>query len=249
MKKIYFITDHKTGTLWTGKILELFCANTNYMFISVYRNGIKGIKNFYINFKKLSKKDKIKFIYNYFTKDKIYLLTRADIKKVIKKHPSIVIIRDPRDICISAANYDGKDNNQDLKDKHFYKYQNHIKFLTFEEILLTQAHNTSLETIKRLDNFIKNNPTALVVKYEDFFLDIDNEYLILEKIFKYLNFDEIEKNNFKTFYKITHIKNSGKSSHVNSGQPKQFKTLSTKTIDTLNFILKEYILRFKYSID
>lgn len=248
MKKLYFITDHKTGTFWTGDILELFCKNTNFLFIPLSHKGFKGIVDVYKRFKKLNKLNKRKFIYNYFTKDKIYFLNRADIKKRIKKHPSVIIIRDPRDICISAANYDGKDSNDDPKDKDFYNYKKYVEGMSFEEKVLMQCHNQSLNTVKRLSKFIDNN-NPLIIKYEDLFLDIDNDFIILKKISEHLNFNSIEKNKFINFYLMTHITNTNRKSHVNSGQPKQFKSLSLEVLDVLNDVMKDYILKFNYSID
>lgn len=229
-----------------GKLLQIFCQNSGLLFLNIPYRGFKGIKYLLNQF--IDRENKVEFIKDYFTKDRIYLFNRADIRRKIKNGNSVILIRDPRDICISAANYDGKDTNDDPKDKDFYRYKEHVKNMSFEEKVLFQASNTSLQTIKRLEKFIDNN-NCLVIKYEDLFLDIDNDYVVLEQIFNYLNFNEIDRKKFKSVYNFIHLKNYGKTSHSNSGQPKQYNQLSPKTLEIMNGVLEQYISKFKYFID
>lgn len=245
IKKIYFITDHKTGSVWMGKILKNFSKDSNYILVEKSHGGIKGLRKSFIKFLKY-RKGKLRRIWDLMTKNKIYILYRADIN-IRNNSPKIILIRDPRDICISAANYDGKNNNDDPKDRDFIKYQATVADMSFDEIVLFQANGESRKTAKRLQDFIsKHDP--YVVKYEDLFTDIDNNFAVVGKICDYLGFNFIEKNNFRIAYKASHIKKSGTNSHVSNGGVEQYKKLNEKTLDKLNSTLEAYIQNLGYGI-
>lgn len=221
-----------------------FSTSCDYLFVLKNHNGSKELL---INLIKLIKKRLFfDFIKKYFKKNIVYHLNRADIKIKDKEAKKIIVVRDPRDICISAANYDGKDDNNDPKDSDFFKYKKAVDQLSYEEIIIHQATHNSLDTIRRLVDFIeKENP--LVIKYEDLFMDYGN-YEYVNKISEYLGFDMVEKSNFKTSYVVTHLNNSRHTNHTNSGQPKQYLQLDESTRDRLNSILEQYIVKLGYTI-
>lgn len=226
------------------KMIIDFSTSCNYLFM-LKNHG--GIKEFFINTLKMTKQRLIyDFIKNYFKKNIAYHLNRADIKIKEKDSKKILLIRDPRDICISAAKYDGMDDNNDPKDSDFFKYKKAVDQLSFEGIIIHQATHNSLDTVRRLIKFIEEeNP--LVIKYEDLFMDY-GRYEYVNKIADYLELNMIEKSNFKTSYVVTHLNNSRHTNHTNSGQPKQYLDLDKDTLQRLNSILEQYIVKLGYTI-
>jgi hypothetical protein len=246
MKKIYIVSDHKTGTVWAANIFRRFCTNSNYLFIEKAFPGIKGNIFQAIKFLKYEN-NKIKFIYSYFTKNRIYFFNRADIKINSKKHKKVLFIRDPRDMCISAANYDGKDWNQDPKTKKFESYKQEVENKEYKDLLEFQATKIQKQTLDRLLKFDKKYK-PVIIKYEDFFLDNKNNNIELNNLCDYLDFNDEEKEKMLFLYKFTHLESGIPNSHVVSGEVEQYQSLDKPVKNLLNLILADYILYFKYNV-
>jgi Sulfotransferase domain len=162
-------------------------------------------------------------------------------------HRGSHIVRDPRDIIVSAYYYhrwtkepwciDPKyDWNMitsnslfsDLihKDKSNWpvnvSYQNYLLTLDKElgiilEMLRNDAH------FKHMRNWDYDNPDFIEIKYEDI---IGNEVDIFEKIFKHYNLHPklIDRGLYYVDYFSMKNKAKGKKSHVRSGKKKQWET-------------------------
>ena len=162
----------------------------------------------------------------------------------IKKLPDYVgshIIRDPRDIVVSAYFYHLWTKEEwahiPRKSLNNLSYQEYLNFLNQEEGLLAEMRGISKEVIEEMSRWNYNNPDFFEFKYEDI---IRNEEKVFYKIFKHYSFNEkaiknciniAEQFNFKnqSKRKLETIKRTIKHNlHLRSGRIGEWQELFTE---------------------
>ncbi|BDG70204.1 sulfotransferase domain-containing protein [Roseomonas fluvialis] len=148
------------------------------------------------------------------------------------RHPTAIVVRDPRDVIISAAHYhctqalpgdawlhvpdaalDGRTYNQ------------HISALpNDDERYIFEMENKSADTIRRMLRFPRHHPNVMVVKLEDLVTDYELE--AYRRMFTWLG---VPAEQMQQALEIARSRSlfagAGEgSAHVRSGQPEQWRT-------------------------
>lgn len=148
------------------------------------------------------------------------------------RHPTVVVVRDPRDVIISAAHYhctqalpgdawlhvpdpalDGRTYNQ------------HISALPDDdERYIFEMNNKSADTIRRMLRFPRRRPNVMPVKLEDLVADRDLE--TYRRMFTWLGVpaDKIEPALDIARSRSLFAGAGAGSPHVRSGQPEQWRS-------------------------
>ena len=139
------------------------------------------------------------------------------------------LIRDPRDIIVSACFYHQKSDEPWLHKKRSefggLTYQEKINsFLSVDDCILFEMEGSAGGNIADIKNWCYENRHFIEVKYED--LIVDKQLLLFHQIFSFLGFHpcfvpkalEIAHNN-SLFSKSSVVNNA----HIRSGKPRQWE--------------------------
>lgn len=207
-------THHKTGTAWMSKIFKEIASNYNLKYSSP--TASKGIlvtptQNFDIFFQTHS---------------------RFDLEKISNNYKGLHIIRDPRDIIVSACFYHMKSSEEwlHIKSPAFggLTYQEKLNsYSSLDDKLFFEMENSSKITIQDIKNWDYNNSNFIEIKYEN--LIRDNELILFKEIFEFLGFRKIVTPNILeiAFNNSLFSGKVKKSVHVRSGQTQQWKKYLT----------------------
>jgi hypothetical protein len=151
------------------------------------------------------------------------------------RHRGILVIRDPRDVIVSGANYHCKADEPwlHLPDKRFGGLTYHQKInslASVEDRLIFELENMGRQTIEQMLATVRGYPDFRIVKLET--LTTDYDLMEFHKIFSYLGFHGADVPVLLAIA-LTNSVFSGiiKSSvHVRSGRPVQWKTQFTPRV-------------------
>ena len=141
------------------------------------------------------------------------------------------LIRDPRDVIISASHYHTSANEPWLRwrRKEFggLSYRQAIRRLaTDRDRYLFEMENSAKSTIEGMLLWDYDKPNSLEYKYED--LVGDSAGALMEAAFLHLGFDQEETNQCLKYFEKSSLAVSGekvKTNHVRSGAACQWKTV------------------------
>ena len=212
-KLIVHCCHHKVGTAWFIRVLRKIARYYGLNFQCCLQSELKRNTDIFMEY-----------------------TSSLDTEK-LPNYVGSHIIRDPRDVVISAYFYHlwTKEEWAHIPRKNLnnLSYQEYLNFLNQEEGLLAEMQGTSKEVIEEMYSWDYNNPDFFEFKYEDI---IHNEEEVFYKIFKHYNFHDkaiqnsiiiAEKFNFKnqTKRQIGIIK---QNSHLRSGRIGEWQELFTK---------------------
>jgi hypothetical protein len=242
-KSVYFITMHKCGSTIFKEILNNIIGlkhvdyagrvheNTNYSEFNFRKNGyIYGPLM-------IAEKNSIpgyRLLDNHISNFKTHFKSRI-----------IFMVRDPRDIIVSAYHSFGKTHKLS-NDNTIAQFQllnrNRIQRTTIDEYAYSEVEKIRLNFRKIID-LSKLESDNIILKYEDL---IDDFNAFWDNI---SNFVEINQHIRDNFFNATRPRQElANDSHKRSGKTKQYiSELSVNTIDMINEHLKEEIKFFKYT--
>jgi hypothetical protein len=157
---------------------------------------------------------------------------------------AIFLIRDPRDILVSAY-YSFGYTHGFSEVKEIQQQQRRLRELirgkTIDDYALEVAASI-LNGFQIIDRLAQACEQGIVLKYEDM---IDNWENFSSGLTKYL---DISRKTLRHTYKRSRpLENEDETSHRRSGKPGAYKAkLLTPTVDSLNLILAPVLTRFHY---
>ena len=174
-------THHKTGTVW---MLSVFSA--------IAKAVGAGYIDFWSHYGRLDPLLRTPFIlFNYDSTFRRHsnILAREDVR-------ILHIIRDPRDVLISAMHYhktaDEAWLHQTVPGGDDVPYQRKLNsFATPFEQYLFEMENASSSTIEDMLDWRYDRPNCLEIRYED--LRVDHSMVLWSQILAFLGFDESEQ--------------------------------------------------------
>lgn len=210
-------THPKAGTVLTGRVFERFCELTGRKFFNTADDDINKVDL-----------DSVGVIHNDGCFDNF------EFEK--KDHLGIHVIRDPRDIIVSATFYyrQGPLHERNIfiprnyfGNKSFYEAL--IESKSFEEQLLCSLEYVH-GTIERLRDWNYNDTRYLTVKFED--LCDANKYLhTWETCIDHLNYSDEEKSILlSTAHEYSIHNNKPKDQHYRSAEARQYKKFFTDRV-------------------
>lgn len=207
-KLIVHCCYHKVGTAWFIRVLRAICRHYGLQFQCSIQSELQRDTDIYMEY-----------------------MSRVDMDKLpiyVGSH----MIRDPRDIVISAYFYHlwTKEDWAHIPRQSLngLTYQEYLKSLNQEEGLLAEMQGTSKEVIDEMSQWNYNNPNFIEVKYEDI---IKDEKAVFSKIFSHYKFspeavdsclDIADKFSFKNKARKRND-NTAKKSHLRSGRTGEWK--------------------------
>jgi hypothetical protein len=213
-KLIVHCCYHKVGTAWFIRVLSSISRYYGLKFQSCTQDNLKRDTNIFMEY-----------------------MSRVDVTKLpdyIGSH----MIRDPRDIIISAYFYHLWTKEEwahiPRQSLNNLTYQQYLNSLNQEEGLLAEMQGTSKEVIDEMSNWNYNNPCFLEFKYENI---LHNESAVFYQIFKHYQFSEkaiqncleiAERFSFKNKSKLQ-LGSIRKKSHLRSGRTQEWKEIFTST--------------------
>ena len=147
-------------------------------------------------------------------------------------HPTAIVVRDPRDVVISAAHYHG---TQALPGDAWIhapdpklggrSYHDHKRALPDDDSrYIFEMENKSADTIRRMLAFPRHAPQVMVVRLED--LVADRELKTYRRMFTWLGVPAAQMPRaLRIARSRSLVAGAGeRSAHVRSGQPEQWRT-------------------------
>lgn len=211
---IMVCTHHKTGTVWMQSIFKDISEKLGVEFVNYWKD--KGLNS-------LKKGNRKKIILNYHSIFDMELLSNLDDLRMMH------VVRDPRDVLISAACYHEKASEgwlhiprEEFGGKTYQEAILELKSLP--EKISFEMNNSTYQTICDMVDWDYNRDDCIEVRYEDLF---DDELLIIfTRVFEFLGFEAHEiaycrsaAVKYSLFGKMSKRKNS----HIRSGSTKQWK--------------------------
>ena len=212
-KLIVHCCYHKVGTAWFIRVLRQIARYYGLNFQSCLQSELKRNTDIFMEYS-----------------------SHLDIDK-LPDYVGSHIIRDPRDIVISAYFYHlwTKEEWAHIPRKSLknLSYQEYLNLLNQEEGLLAEMRGTSKEIIEDMSRWDYNNPDFFEFKYEDI---IRNEEKVFYQIFKHYNFTEKAIRNCISIAEKFNFKNQRKrkfeiikqNSHLRSGKIGEWQELFTE---------------------
>ncbi len=208
-------THHKTGTVWMNSTFSAICRALDIKFTKVERNDAFSPED--------SPPPIVVFQPHSEFANFPWLLDNPE-------HRVLHLIRDPRDIIISAMHYHRTAEEQQLhiRRRKFggMTYQQKINTLANDhERYLFEMQNTSKKVIEAMCGWNYARPNCFECKYED--LVMDKEMVLFSRILRHLGFseDELEKGRQEFWRKSLFGKKAGrqgKTRHLRSGEARQW---------------------------
>ncbi len=237
-KKVIAVgTHHKTGTHWLRHIFRIFCEKSGKQFVffpKVAREaGLTDENAKIIFFTGLCA-----IGYDVFFEEHCIGFKTAAEKLGEDRFKCFHIVRDPRDIMISGANYhlNAKEEWLLQPDEAFAgkTYQEKInEYISLDDRVLFEAEHCGLATVKEIAQTLMV-PNIQTFRYEDLMNDLG----LFDGIFE---FCEFEQDNLETFRKVVEQQSitggldKSKVKAINDGSNQQWKRkLKDSTIQVLN---------------
>lgn len=174
-------THHKTGTVWMDGVFKSIAAGLGVSYI-----------DYKTHYRQLSEPPKTPFVL--FNTDSDFgghseLLSRPDVRV-------LHVVRDPRDVIISAMHYHRKSNESWLHEPvpgyDDVTYQRRLKELpTKHQQYIYEMEHSSAATIHDMLGWCYDEPNCFEARYEDLRLDADMS--MWRRIVTFLGFDAAER--------------------------------------------------------
>ncbi len=212
-KLIVHCCYHKVGTAWFIRVLRKIARYYGLNFQCCLQSELKRNTDIFMEY-----------------------TSRLDIEK-LPDYVGSHIIRDPRDVVISAYFYHlwTKEEWAHIPRKSLknLSYQEYLNSLNQEEGLIAEMQGISKEVIEEMSCWDYNNPNFFEFKYEDI---IRNEEKVFYEIFEHYNFNEKAIQNCITIAEKFNFKNQSKrnigaikqNSHLRSGKIGEWQELFTE---------------------
>jgi len=209
-KMIVHCCYHKVGTAWFIRVLRTISRYYGLQFQCCDQDYLKRETDVFMEY-----------------------MSRVNINK-LPEYVGSHMIRDPRDIIISAYYYHLWTKEEwahiPRKSLNNLTYQAHLNSLNQEEGLLAEMEGTSKEIIEEMSQWNYKNPNFIEIKYEDI---IKNEEAIFYKIFNHYEFSQEAIDNClniadKYSFKNKVRTNNGvtiQKSHLRSGRTEEWKEI------------------------
>ena len=214
-------TYHKTGTVWMVSVFQALCKQLQVPFYNI--SPSKGLcitkadrREFLIE--KIGEREKCVIFEHHSSFD----LQNLDLSAV----KGIRVVRDPRDICISAARYHTWSQEPWL---HIPKeqfggatYSQAINRLqSFEDRLVFEMENASNWTIRKMLDF-DDYGVFETIHFETLMLDVN--MMEWHQLSIYLGFEGVELAvSQRVFYKKSIFGGATRKEHIQSGTVKQYE--------------------------
>lgn len=197
-------THHKTGTKWMQQVFSAICDKYNWRFKEGDRETFPPKCDVYLSWNSQVRKKRIKPGYR-----------------------GLHIIRDPRDVIVSAAFY-----HQTSREAWLHKKRIGLNGQTYQQAINCQEdlggkirfemEHASGNVIREMLDWDSSDPDIIECRYEDLIIDLElNEF---RQIFQHLGFaeekfDELCEIVWKNSLFSGEVKDVG---HVRSGKPRQW---------------------------
>jgi hypothetical protein len=211
---IVLATHHKTGTVWMASIFKAIAKKMQANYIEFWSN--------YGRLDPLLKTPFVVFNYDSNFGQHSGLLRRDDVRV-------LHLIRDPRDVLISAMHYHKTSDeawlHKTVPDNDGITYQDKLNALAtpFEQYIFELEHSTST-TIDDMLDWQYGRANYMDVRYEDLFQD--RSMVLWSSILTFLGFDEADHDFCKeTFWKYSLFGEAPGANrrHARSGEVAQWK--------------------------
>lgn len=174
-------THHKTGTVWMATVFKAIAKALGAGYIDFWAH--------YGRLDHLLKKPFVLFNYDSMFKQHSGLLRRDDVR-------ILHLIRDPRDVLISAMHYHKSSSeawlHQTVPGQGNIAYQQKLNsFATPLEQYLFELENSTNSTIEDMLDWQYDRANCMEVRYEDLWLD--RSMVLWTEILAFLGFDEKEQ--------------------------------------------------------
>jgi hypothetical protein len=207
-------THHKCGTVWMIKIFRAICVRRSLVFYDGEQRHLPRH-------------------YDVFFQDH----SQFDFTTLVGPHRGLHLIRDPRDLIISAAFYHEVCTTERWLRRRrwaFYgrSYQTSLARLpSLEDKLLFEMMHSSGATIRDMLAWNYANPNFYEAKYEDLIADVALRRF--QDIFAFLRFPEDQMDELLQIAFANSLFSgqvTAPPGHIRSGQPGQWRMFFTKTI-------------------
>lgn len=214
-------THHKTGTLWMSSVFNAIAKALGARYL-----------DFWSHYGRLDPLLRTPFVlFNYDSRFRQHsdILARDDVR-------ILHLIRDPRDVLISAMHYhkisDEAWLHQTVPGSDDVPYQRKLNsFATPFEQYLFEMENASSSTIEDMLDWQYDRANCLEIRYED--LRLDHSLALWAQILAFLGFDQAEQNtcreciwNHSLFGRAAGLNRR----HVRSGDVAQWKRVFTRKL-------------------
>jgi hypothetical protein len=166
-KLIVHCCYHKVGTAWFIRVLRAIARYYGLQFQRCLQSELKRDTDIFMEY-----------------------MSRIEVNK-LPNYVGSHMIRDPRDIIISAYFYHLWTKEEwahiPRQSLNNLTYQEYLNSLNQEEGLLAEMQGTSKEVITEMSNWDYHNPNFLELRYEDI---MHNEQAVFYQIFKHYQFGE-----------------------------------------------------------
>ena len=170
-------THHKTGTVWMRSIFRGIANELDIPFANMKKRDVKAPSN--IDIPSILFNDHSHFI------NAPWMLSHSQCRL-------LHIIRDPRDVLISAMNY-----HRTARERWLQKAQHEFQGKTYQEKLnslpddharyLFEMENSTMRIITDMQVWKYDMPGCFECKYEDLIADVNME--LFSKVFRHFGFE------------------------------------------------------------